>query len=517
MQLSPLHPHNSMMEEAIDVRSAAAGAAFGNVSQLVLSMLPSQRSAWRLVAPLLANTPGSPATGRLRVAVMGGSVPAGRECTDGDLKAAQCAFPQRLVKMLNASRLLDMTVGGVPISGFLPSVPMALSAQGLAAPRHPTLLLADWSINDAVDTFGHRSTQLVAALEAFLRFTLTEVPAVPLVLVQTSFDGSPHPNAMAAAYSRVASHYGVPLFRYGTLIRNTSLAWQRCCPPLHLDLLTRLREAAACSNKTGTLSFRGKPFACIAHPPASTHQLIAQSLHLSLLQLARRLQAVDSPVRAGEGGADSMALPSPLSSADTLAKQPICRTPLSRHDVPTVADFAPTARGWEVHEDHHGKCSWVARSLNATMELPLTFGDQPRIMISYVLGYDLHGEVQISLRGITKTSHPPPKPRPSHANVCRISAARQDGLRVTQVAVASFIAAEDHMQNYASDRAFQYNNGLMGFGVPPNSKATLVVRFLGCSTRPVAGDAATGVNEEGSIKTTLGEPCVFMMNSVLSC
>ena len=30
-----------MMEEAIDVRSAAAGAAFGNVSRLVSSMLPT--------------------------------------------------------------------------------------------------------------------------------------------------------------------------------------------------------------------------------------------------------------------------------------------------------------------------------------------------------------------------------------------------------------------------------------------------------------------------------------------
>ena len=157
------------------------------------------------------------------VVMLGDSVPAGRDCSNSLLERTPrhhpaCAYPSRLVSALSASssklvRLHDLTVGGYSTAAMLPSLPSMLT--GLDLPNERTLILADWSANDA----DQKPEVLTAALELFVRYTLTTFWWAALIIVETHVL-LPANNTRSSTYRRVAHHYGLPYFRFGATIRS---------------------------------------------------------------------------------------------------------------------------------------------------------------------------------------------------------------------------------------------------------------------------------------------------------
>ena len=77
---------------------------------------------------------------------------------------------------------------------------------------------------------------------------------------------------------------------------------------------------------------------------------------------------------------------------------------LAAHRSPTAAAKTETVRGvrivsgdWRLLEDRPGKPGWVTTVAGAAIEFELTFGQSPRVVVVYEVGYEGFGDATISL------------------------------------------------------------------------------------------------------------------------
>ena len=113
------------------------------------------------------------------------------------------------------------------------------------------------------------------------------VAAMAVLLFETYF-GVPNNTAVPRDYRAVSTYYGVPHVQYASVVRDGRLAWSPKCP------------------LTADVARRGGVFDCLNHPPWTTHQLLADVIFASLLQLAdmvggEQLEQLESAVTGVTG------------------------------------------------------------------------------------------------------------------------------------------------------------------------------------------------------------------------
>ena len=276
-------------------------------------------------------------------------------------------------------------------------------------------------------------------------------------------------HVLPLAYTRVSAHYGVARLRYPPVLRDWDAGWIAGC--------------AAARNAS-----RHERAMCLPHPPHPSHRMLAAVVALSFIGLADALTL--SPRLPA-----AIAAPDPLPPALTkpqARRVGVCRSSLSSYSAadPAAArgiDGVRVTRGvWDVLEDRRGKPGWITKGpAGSEIAFELRFGAQPSAQLVFLRGYseDL-GEIEL-----TMDVRPPTPVRADEQawrlNRVRVDARRHDGLNVTQATVL-FVKADDRRcQNYAMQRKWPRDfAGVVGFGVPPHSNATLRVALLGAASSP---------------------------------
>lgn len=348
-----IHP-----ETILDLDAARNGGALaaGSAAATALAMSDAQRSAWvRLIDGLVGaghiNTPARPpavaGAPDLRLLVFGGSMLAGGCCDDRKEPrwSPTCTYAKRFADSvarhyrradgtLPVIEYQSLAAGGTTTEGVLPSLPALIGRFGDdAAAGVPTLLLVDYSVNDAWEVDAGAAAQLSASLESLLRYALRAHPSIALLLCETYAgrnDATPSP--LPTAYA-VAERYGVAHLRYARVVREWKMAWG-----LHCGL-----PGPSLADADGVLAPRGQPrpsdapraharavaavasphsgVECSPHPSWITHQLIADVATYSLVALGGALCGAP---RGGGGAIVAARLPAPAASAELLAAREVC-------------------------------------------------------------------------------------------------------------------------------------------------------------------------------------------------
>jgi hypothetical protein len=473
----PRVPHSN---EALEIGGALDGFS---ASSAVEHLLTEQRSVYSSFFRAIASSEGS--SSRARLIALGGSLMAGAGCNDGIAppESAACTYPKRLVDLLRQHGLNghgsvlsntglewnSLAVGGRTTVGMLPELPAVLAPYASdAAEGLPTLLLLDFSVNDAADS--HESVdQLSASLEAMLRYLLSSMPEIGLMVVQTFPALSTNP--LVQSYPRVCGYYGVPLLRYPQVMDDSPIAWKVGVPGLCCD----------------APQFRN---ICDPHPKWQTHDRIAVILHETLRGMARVMESHPSSTHPSRpvGSPIPWRLPRPLSSASLLAMRRPCINPLSLYSAVTAAASSDRRlRGvrisdgqWAFGSDSREKPGWSTEGPEgSTIEFDLAFGAVPRAHVSFVRSYKADfGVVELRIKNVRSPTWLNVN-RTGASNVCRLNGRRTDGINVTQSAVLAIKADDERMQNFAASCKWEVEfQGIVGFAVPPHSNATLSVRLM---------------------------------------
>ena len=341
-----------------------------------------------------------------------------------------------------------------------------------------------------------------------------------------------------AAYRAIGLRYGVPVVRYEQVINDERLAWQRATiggdgreavhPPWHTHELiaTTLLHSMLLIADAIRADVAGAD-ALPEVPKRATKGMLQAEVDLEEQRLRQRRPAapcVAPPLRSSNGSAATAAestLPPPLSRPERLKDLAVCRTALSRYGVGSVSgglggvgSGARVLSGdWRFYEDVPGKPGWIATRNGSTIAFPLAFGAMPRATLSYLQGYadahthhDTHefthapawGEAELRLADVTIAvpravpvvdgveAWRPPEGRGLRVGTlrgglwervhARVDGQRSDSQRVTQAAFLGIAAAAAKMENYAMDPTVPRDYpGIVGFGAPPSSNATLTV------------------------------------------
>jgi hypothetical protein len=168
-----------------------------------------------------------------------------------------------------------------------------------------------------------------------------------------------------------------------------------------------------------------------------------------------------------------------------------------------------------VYEDRPKKPGWITTGpAGSRLEMDVQFCASPLLLITYVRGWtDEWGTIQVRVSNVRRRAAFAPEPTPRfkwNTNRCNLRARRDDANHVTQTAVAIFDAGKPYMQNYATMASWPPSfNGILGFGVPPHSTATVSATLLGssCPDAPHSG-SGSGARASG---------CKFKITSVTAC
>lgn len=370
----------------LDLARTGGALAARNASAAVRAMSGPQRDAWTGVLRGLVGAESPPPSGvttapssapELRVLVLGGSMLAGGCCDDRiePRWSPTCTYAKRFVDALarNYRRMTatgvpgalprieyqSLATGGTTSEGVLPSLPAMIGRFGEdAAAGMPTLLLVDYSVNDAWEVGMGGQPRLAAAVEAFLRYMLQSHPRIALILAETYAGRDAHtPNPIPGAYG-MAARYGVPHMRYALAVRDWSLAWGLHCGLPGPSVAEADGAAAATAAALASDSRPVVPVAprggheCSPHPSWTTHQLIADVALYTTISLLVELCAAPPPssaaggaaVAAGSGGGglahggwnseplgsgpgEGVRLPPPASSVELLSQTEVCERP----------------------------------------------------------------------------------------------------------------------------------------------------------------------------------------------
>lgn len=499
-----LLPHRLRTADVVTMAGACEGhMLLDGVATTIQRMSAWQRSAWAAFFDGLG--PGARAR-RSQLVVLGGSMLTGAGCSDGKsvARSPDCAYARRLVSSLSAAFggsgpvLHNLATGGTTTAGILPVLPEVLRSPGAAAREGtPTVLLVDFSPNDELDIDVKKQSsqeELAAALESLVRFVMRQYPSVAILLLESFPGRTPHGNATISwAYERVSRAYGLAHLRYASVVRGWPRAWASSCSAIP---------------RPESVRTHGPP--CPAHPPWTTHQLIADTSLLSLAELGRGL--CDSFPQPPQ---DDPVLRKHVAPAALLDRLATCETPRTAYmptSPPANGVATPSGSKWTLYEDRPGKPGWITTGpINSTIQFRLRFGRQPRAAFSYLKGYDESlGVVELTVTDVRPgngSAVSPDMERAWHTNRARLRARRVDGVQVTQTSVATLHMFRTVSQNYAMGTGWSpYFQGVIGFGLPPFAEATLNVRLV-CERR------------EGC-PCSAGEPgpgCKFKILALVAC
>ena len=495
------------LEQALNLTRLELGALSGSVDAMQLG----QFNAWREFVQAVSHRQSVHLRDRrlyrARVVALGGSMLGGAECDDGVHKpwSATCAYPRRFVSALEQIHRKDqaaqidfvnLAMGGTTSISVLPSLPVMITSvvemdQELDLPL-PTLVIIDYSVNDALEVdinFGKRqsleagSSLLKPAIETMVRYLLSGFPSMALLLME-SYHNSKQPSPASRALRAVTKWYGVPLLRYADVVQDADLAWSMGC---------RHGE-------------------CAAHPRWQVHQLVADTLLYSYAALTHELCTAS----AHQPSRWNASLPPTLSEALDLRRVAMCVRPSSHYSGAGHSSSAILSPGpprvafgnWSLYEDRPGKAGWITTGPKGSrVDFEVVFGAVPLLVIAYVRGYtEEWGTVQVRLSKVRRRGSLLPEPTPRfkwNSNKCNLHARRDDDTRVTQTAVAVFDAGQPYMQNHATMRSLPASfNGILGFGVPPHSTATLSVTLVSCP---------------GGVANAMDSGCKFKVTTVTAC
>ena len=226
--LAPWHTTTCLTHMSLDLaavqrgamlvtRGSRSGAPTAHVAAMA-ALSSSQRRAWARFfdatglrgAASVRSAAVSQRAGTARIIALGGSMLAGSGCVDGTEPphSATCTYSNRLMQGLSAVRAdrsrgtrvdhegdapsdaadsiewVSLARGGLTTSSSLPSLPSLLEPYTEADARSmPTLLLVDFSVNDALE--GGAIENVGAALETLLRFVMSACPQMAVLLCET--------------------------------------------------------------------------------------------------------------------------------------------------------------------------------------------------------------------------------------------------------------------------------------------------------------------------------------------
>ncbi|KAJ1451676.1 hypothetical protein M885DRAFT_620559 [Pelagophyceae sp. CCMP2097] len=318
--------------------------------------------------------------GRVRLAIVGGSVPYGVGCDDESGRSLQrCAWPGVLGRSLCAAfpgadvRITDLTVPATTTRTFL-----GRAAELLSLPAEPVdLFIVDYNLNDRAAQTGVDARTLVDVLtrrgsgvlfletlgSVNLRASATQRKKVHKLHQLCDF--------RAGAWTQL----GVPWVSYRDAVWPMGSAWGGAARCFDSDA-----GAAAKPGRTGVDPKYAK-YVCwdgLVHPTWGVHRLIGEALATLL-------------VRRGRGCAVSAAK-TPKIDAKYLEPLPpprgLCESPetaLSAAGGPAAFPPASKDAAWRFGEDVAGKPGWLS-SGEATISFDV--GAYSNIIVSYLRTYD---------------------------------------------------------------------------------------------------------------------------------
>ncbi len=122
-----------------------------------------------------------------RILILGGSLPAGVDCNDGQSTFKQCSYPGKLEKWLlhrfpHVKLIVDnQASGGTPISAAIPSLSFWLRSK-------PDLILIDYSVNDAYEMQTFRGMPVMYLYESFIQQVRRQSPSSHMYFIVSCAD-----------------------------------------------------------------------------------------------------------------------------------------------------------------------------------------------------------------------------------------------------------------------------------------------------------------------------------------
>jgi hypothetical protein len=359
-----------------------------------------------------------------------------------------------------------MAAGGTSTEASLAVLPSLLQDMARNAEENgwPIIVVSDHTINDSCEAWAWKSAKRIAVVtESQTRYVLSNHPDFAMLVVESWFGECDHPaeatHNVSEGYTRVLAHYGVAHLRYTKIAKDFDLAWGAGCWPANISTPP-----------------------CLVHPASHAFPALAGYVLLqSTFVLSRRLVRLPPMPPAPP----SVAIPEPISEPALLDQFPVCAVPARAYSARLGGEQTGVrfVRGdWALYEDRPGKPGWISMVPNATMEFDIAFGSTPSLAISYLLGYEASfGAVDIRVKDVHANRLQDPR-TPSLLDAqywekhhAFFYARRTDGLRVTTTAVRILRISQSRVQNAVDSKwAAGRTNGLIGFGVPPFSTATLV-------------------------------------------
>jgi hypothetical protein len=356
-----------------------------------------------------------------RILVVGGSETAGVQCEDGELKLKACAWPSRLARWLqtqfNQTRIVvdNQASGGTTITAALPVLGTWLSSA-------PDVVLVDFIVNDAFEPQDKSSAgNLIAAYEAFIEQTRATHSEANLAFVIT------------CALERC------------THVRDIIL-WVSA---IHNVVVFSFHDVAHCAvqMRSGDDGVLGVYWDVQGpHPSWRTHQLIADTIS----SIAGANLGCFEDTRAS------------LTGADVLEKLRFCSTPSSLYSSALASAHGGgiMLRNWKLEEDRPGKLGWITHSNNSAITFNLTFGETPRLMVTWLKSYEKLGKVRMTLAG------------KSVELSGRYDVTTDHSARVSQAFMHTFQVQKAELQTELG------LSGVLGFGVQPHSNHSLLFETL---------------------------------------
>ncbi|KAI9033198.1 hypothetical protein DFJ74DRAFT_159294 [Hyaloraphidium curvatum] len=268
----------------------------------------------------------------------------------------------------------------------------------------------------------------MAAYEALVLLIKKMKPDLPIVFVNTCayLDKCANVNQIIKL---VATQYGVPWVSF-------------------TDVATAVRDSASDPNIPHVYWGTG------THPRWEVHVAIADTLKSCLVSQWQPYCRIYS--RPGHRG-----LPPPINPG-LLDKLKVCDHPVVMYAAMTgmqpsgtnTSGLPPLSEsGFSLVYERADKPGWISSKANATLSFPVRFGENPRLILTYLRSYANLGNAMMSF------SHDPSKQLPLYGTYQPGETGY--GSRVSQ----SFMIAMD-----VKRPTFQPSptlNGLLGFGIPP--------------------------------------------------
>eukprot|EP00747_Dinoflagellata_sp_TGD_P209162 gnl/TRDRNA2_/TRDRNA2_82579_c0_seq1.p1 gnl/TRDRNA2_/TRDRNA2_82579_c0~~gnl/TRDRNA2_/TRDRNA2_82579_c0_seq1.p1 ORF type:complete len:459 (+),score=36.63 gnl/TRDRNA2_/TRDRNA2_82579_c0_seq1:77-1453(+) len=373
----------------------------------------------------------------VKIIVLGGSETLGMNCfgrwrpssnvagfaeheVQEDSSDLECAWPNRLDHMLkhlyhNGNiNVYNLARHATTSGGLLPAIGPLLKTMHDEGNDGDAIVL-DMLVNDAYS--GYKNKRMSVVFEQLVRTLHHLSPRSAIVVL---LNGCRQCHAAKGAHEKVAEHYGLPVLDFAAI--------------------TKGRQQQL---------FKAKKPEQEVHPPAKTHQIIADMILFSWT-LAMSKASIDVK-------------PWPQVSlwpVQELQEVATCEEPLSWYSAYSTTSGWRATGDWKLYEDRPGKPGWIAEQSASEIRFPIKFGSKPKLLLTYMHSYEKLGDVMVMLNN----------------NSYKIQGTGDiqfdipdKGLRVSQTNTRIWDAANKRCKLPCQ----------AGFSVPKNSSFDLVIRSLG--------------------------------------